>query len=43
VDLDRFLDFYNTERSHQAYHIQDRTPARAIATALALAPIPQAA
>ncbi len=26
-DLDRYLQFYNFERSHQGYRLQGRTPA----------------
>jgi transposase InsO family protein len=29
-DLDRFLRYYNLERSHQGYRLQDRTPAQAL-------------
>ena len=33
-DLDRFLRYYNLERSHQGYRLQGRTPAQALREAL---------
>ncbi len=36
ADLDRFLDYYNLQRSHQGYRLQGRTPAQALAEALDL-------
>jgi len=35
-DLDRFLDDYNLERSHQGYRLRGRTPAQALCEALGL-------
>jgi transposase InsO family protein len=33
-DLDRFLAYYNLERTHQGYRLNGRTPARALREAL---------
>ncbi len=33
-DLDRFLEFYNHQRSHQGYRLTGRTPAQALREAL---------
>jgi transposase InsO family protein len=35
-DLDRFLDYYNLQRSHQGYRLRGRTPAQALCEALGL-------
>lgn len=35
-DLDRFLDYYNLERSHQGYRLRGHTPAQALCEALGL-------
>ena len=35
-DLDRFLKYYNLERSHQGYRLPGRTPAQALREALDL-------
>lgn len=40
ADLDRFMRFYNFERSRQGYRVNGRTPARALVEALAAAPTP---
>lgn len=42
-DLDRWLVFYNEQRSHQGYRTQGRTPAQAFADGLALVPQADAA
>ena len=39
-DLDRFLRYYNLERSHQGYRLKGRTPAQALMEALAVTEIP---
>jgi transposase InsO family protein len=39
-DLDRFLVFYNLERSHQGYRLKGRTPAQAMREALAVDVLP---
>ena len=39
-DLDRFLRYYNLERSHQGYRLKGRTPAQALMDALAVTEIP---
>ena len=39
-DLDRFLAFYNTERSHQGYRLKGRTPAKALCDALEIDTMP---
>ena len=45
ADLDRFLGYYNFERSHQGYRLNGRTPAEALIDLLAstrlLPPAPQ--
>jgi transposase InsO family protein len=33
-DLDRFLEYYNVQRSHQGYRLKGRTPAQALREAL---------
>lgn len=33
-DLDRFIKYYNLERSHQGYRLKGRTPAQALMEAL---------
>ena len=40
-DLDRFLRYYNLERSHQGYRLQGRTPVQALKEALAIEEIPE--
>jgi len=39
-DLDRFLAYYNLERSHQGYRLKGRTPAQALREALGVAELP---
>jgi hypothetical protein len=39
-DLDRFLRYYNLERSHQGYRLKERTPAQALMEALGATEIP---
>ena len=39
-DLDRFLAYYNLERSHQGYRLKGRTPAQALREALGVEAIP---
>jgi len=39
-DLDRFLEYYNLERSHQGYRLKGRTPAQALREALGIAELP---
>lgn len=39
-DLDRFLDFYNHQRSHQGYRLSGRTPAQALREALGRTELP---
>jgi len=39
-DLDRFLAYYNLERSHQGYRLNGRTPAQALREALGQAELP---
>ncbi|NIV49145.1 MAG: IS481 family transposase [Gammaproteobacteria bacterium] len=39
-DLDRFLAYYNLERSHQGYRLRGRTPAQALREALGLEELP---
>jgi transposase InsO family protein len=39
-DLDRFLEYYNLERSHQGYRLLGRTPAQALREALGIAELP---
>jgi transposase InsO family protein len=39
-DLDRFLRYYNLERSHQGYRLKGRTPAQALMEALGIVEIP---
>jgi transposase InsO family protein len=40
ADLDRFLDYYNLERSHQGYRLRGKTPAQALREALAVEQLP---
>lgn len=40
-DLDRFLRYYNLERSHQGYRLQGRTPVQALKEALSIEEIPE--
>jgi len=39
-DLDRFMTYYNLERSHQGYRLKGRTPAQALREALGLERLP---
>ena len=39
-DLDRFLDYYNLQRSHQGYRLSGRTPAQALRDALGIEELP---
>ena len=39
-DLDHFLSFYNTERTHQGYRVNGRTPAQALRDALDVEDLP---
>jgi transposase InsO family protein len=39
-DLDRFLAYYNLDRSHQGYRLKGRTPAQALREALGLEELP---
>jgi transposase InsO family protein len=39
-DLDRFLKFYNLDRSHQGYRLKGRTPAQALREALGIENLP---
>ena len=39
-DLDRFLGYYNLQRSHQGYRLGGRTPAQALQEALGLTELP---
>src|SRR5262249_38287236 len=39
-DLDRFLEYYNLERSHQGYRLAGRTPAQALQDALCVTELP---
>jgi transposase InsO family protein len=39
-DLDRFLEYYNLQRSHQGYRLQGRTPAQALREALGIDQLP---
>jgi transposase InsO family protein len=39
-NLDRFLAYYNLERSHQGYRLRGRTPAEALREALGLEELP---
>jgi transposase InsO family protein len=39
-DLDRFLAYYNLERSHQGYRLKGRTPAQALREALGIDELP---
>lgn len=40
ADLDRFLRYYNLERSHQDYRLRGRTPAQALREALSIDDLP---
>ena len=40
ADLDEFLEFYNTKRSHQGYRLKGRTPAQALRDALGRKKLP---
>jgi transposase InsO family protein len=40
ADLDRYLAFYNFERTHQGYRVNGRTPARALVEGLGHARLP---
>jgi transposase InsO family protein len=39
TDLDRYLELYNTQRSHQGYHMNGRTPYQAFIDGINLEPI----
>ena len=39
-DLDRFLRYYNLERSHQGYRLRGRKPAHALMEALGVTELP---
>ncbi len=39
-DLDRFLEYYNLQRSHQGYRLNGRTPAQALRDALGIEELP---
>jgi len=39
-DLDRFLRYYNLDRSHQGYRLRGRTPAQALREALGVEDLP---
>jgi transposase InsO family protein len=39
-DLDRFLEYYNLQRSHQGYRLHGRTPAQALREALNVEELP---
>ena len=39
-DLDRFLSYYNLERTHQGYGLRGRTPAQAVREALGITDLP---
>ena len=39
-DLDRFLEYYNLQRSHQGYRLGGRTPAQALQEAFGLTELP---
>ena len=39
-DLDRFMAYYNLERSHQGYRLKGRTPAAALREALGVDQLP---
>ena len=39
-DLDRFLNYYNVERTHQGYRLKGRTPAQALREALQIEELP---
>jgi len=40
-DLDRFLEYYNHQRSHQGYRLNGRTPAQALMEALNITELPE--
>ena len=40
ADLDKFMTYYNLERSHQGYRMQGRTPAQALREALGIEELP---
>jgi transposase InsO family protein len=40
ADLDRFLEYYNLERTHQGYRLNGRTPANALKDALDIKELP---
>jgi hypothetical protein len=42
-DLDRFLRYYNLDRSHQGYRLRGRTPAQALREALGIEELPPVA
>ncbi len=40
ADLDKFMEYYNLQRSHQGYRLQGRTPAQALREALGIEELP---
>jgi hypothetical protein len=40
ADLDRFMEYYNLERTHQGYRLKGRTPAQALREALGVDTLP---
>lgn len=40
ADLDKFIEYYNLERSHQGYRLQGRTPVQALREALGIKELP---
>ena len=40
LDIDRFLKYYNLERSHQVLSLSGRMPTKALRDALAVAELP---
>jgi transposase InsO family protein len=40
ADLDKFMEYYNLERTHQGYRLQGRTPAQALREALGIEELP---
>ncbi len=40
ADLDKFMEYYNLERTHQGYRLKGRTPAQALREALGIEELP---
>jgi len=40
ADLDRFMEYYNLQRSHQGYRLKGRTPAQGLREALGVEELP---